>query len=92
MSRPMLLSQIPSTAASAPSTPEERATSFQPVEGGNDLQSGERLLVEAYSAIWLLLFGFLWLSWRRQRRIDQRIEALERALASAREKRSQGAG
>lgn len=92
MTAPLLLSQVPSVAPSAAATPDERATSFQPVEGGSELQSGERLLVEAYAIIWLLLFGFLWLSWRRQRRIDQRIDLLERALAEARSKPPEGAG
>jgi CcmD family protein len=85
------LSQVPSVSAEAPSTPDERATSFQAVEGGSELQSGERLLVEAYSAIWLLLLGFLWLSWRRQRRIDARIDLLERAIDEARQKHPKGA-
>lgn len=92
MSGPLFLSQVPSVAASAATTPDERSTSFQPVEGGSELQSGERLLVEAYSVVWILLFGFLWLSWRRQRRLDQRIELLERALTEARRKPTEGAG
>jgi CcmD family protein len=92
VSHPLFLSQVPSVAPSAATTPDERSTSFQPVQGGSELQSGERLLVEAYSVVWILLFGFLWLSWRRQRRIDQRIELLERALTEARHKAARGAG
>jgi hypothetical protein len=48
------------------------------------MQSGEKLLVEAYAAIWVILFALLLLSWRRQLRINERIAGLERALASAR--------
>jgi CcmD family protein len=43
--------------------------------------SGGTLLVEAYAAIWLILLGFLLVSWRRQGRIDQRVDELEKALA-----------
>jgi hypothetical protein len=48
------------------------------------MQSGEKLLVEAYAVIWLILFGLVLLSWRRQRTIDDRVTALAGALASAR--------
>jgi CcmD family protein len=65
-------------------TAEDRSTSFRPVEGGNQMQSGERLLVEAYAAIWLILFAFLFLSWRRQGAIEKRIRSLEDALDKAR--------
>ncbi len=65
-------------------TVEDRSTTFRPVQGGDQMQSGERLLVEAYAAIWIVLFGLLLLGWRRQRRIDARVAALEVALAQAR--------
>ena len=76
-----------SAAPDAPSqkSAEERSESFRSVQGGSELQSGERLLVEAYAAIWLILLGLLLLSWRRQTRLDQRIATLERALAKAQE-------
>jgi CcmD family protein len=72
----------------ATTTAEDRSQSFRPVEGGAEMQSGERLLVEAYAAIWAILFVFLLLSWRRQKRIDRRIDRLESAIAQA----SPGAG
>ena len=65
-------------------TAEDRSTTFRPVEGGNQMQSGERLLVEAYAAIWIILFVFLILSWRRQKKLDARVAALEGALADKR--------
>jgi CcmD family protein len=65
-------------------TSDDRSTTFQPVQGGNELQSGEKLLVEAYCAIWLIVFTMLYFSWRRQRRINQRIDGLEDAIAKAR--------
>ena len=60
------------------------ATTFKPVQNAPEVQSGERLLVEAYAAIWIVLFALLLLGWRRQRRIDARVAALEVALAQAR--------
>lgn len=76
-------------AAAASATPtgtkaDDRATSFRPVEGGTQLASGETLLVEAYAAIWLILFALILLSWRRQRGLDARVSGLEAALDKAR--------
>jgi hypothetical protein len=77
----------PPPAQKAPATEtsaDGRSTSFRAVEGGNEMQSGEMLLVEAYAAIWTLLFVMLLLWWRRQRLIDSRITFLEEAVAKAR--------
>lgn len=59
-------------------------TSFRPVQNAPEMQSGEKLLVEAYAAIWIILFALILFGWRRQRRIDARITGLEAALAQAR--------
>jgi CcmD family protein len=64
--------------------PSGRSTAFRPVENQKSLQSGEKLLVEAYAAIWLILFFFILLSWRRQRTLDRRIAALEAAVSAGR--------
>jgi hypothetical protein len=72
------------TAPAAPKTTDDRSTTFRPVQGGTEMQSGERLLVEAYAAIWIVLFALILLGWRRQRRIDERVAGLEAALAQAR--------
>ena len=64
--------------------PGDRSTTFRPVQGGTELQSGEKLLVEAYAAIWLILFGFIFLSWRRQKKLDARIVDLEREIVRSR--------
>jgi hypothetical protein len=65
------------------SAPEsgQRSTEFRAVEGGTEMVSGGTLLVEAYAALWLILLGFVLVSWRRQARIDTRVDELERALA-----------
>lgn len=70
--------------ADVPKTVDDRSTTFRPVQGGEQMQSGERLLVEAYAAIWIVLFALLLLGWRRQRKIDARVANLEVALAQAR--------
>lgn len=73
------------TAKDAPKSVDDRSTTFRPVQAGPEMQSGERLLVEAYAAIWVILFALLLLGWRRQKRIDARIAGLEAAVAQARE-------
>jgi CcmD family protein len=57
-------------------TPSE----FAPVSGGTDTTSAEALLVIAYIALWLLFFGFLVMTHRRQRGLDQKLDQLEQAL------------
>ncbi|WP_437737007.1 CcmD family protein [Sorangium sp. So ce1335] len=71
-------------------TTDDRAQAFRPVQGGNEMQSGEKLLVEAYAAIWLIIFAMIFLSWRRQKQIDRRIDALEAAVRRARAGSGQG--
>jgi hypothetical protein len=66
----------PTTAQTGP-----RETAFRRVEGGAETTSGTVLLVEAYVALWVILFAFLFISWRRQARIDARIAELERSFA-----------
>ncbi|MRG91607.1 CcmD family protein [Polyangium spumosum] len=67
-------------------TADDRSTSFRAVEGGNQMQSGEKLLVEAYAIIWIVILVFVASMFRRQRRLDRRIETLEAALQKARAK------
>jgi len=68
-------------STAAPPDPVQRSTEFQAVEGGGETMSGSTLLVEAYAALWIILLGFLLVSWRRQARIDARVDELERAVA-----------
>jgi CcmD family protein len=84
--------QAPAPAQNpAQTTAEDRSQAFRPVEAG-ELRSGEVLLVEAYAAIWAIVFVFILLSWRRQRSLDARVGALEGALERARRERDKGAG
>lgn len=77
-------------AAAAAGTPGDRSTTFQPVEGGAEHRSGEMLLVEAYSVLWLILMGWLVFQWRRQAAIGSRIDGLERAIDRAAAKAEKG--
>ena len=62
---------------------KEVPNEFVPVEGGTDTTSAESLLVAAYVAMWLLLFGFVWLTHQRQRRLGQKLDHLEQTLKRA---------
>lgn len=64
-------------------TPEDRASEFVPDQGGGDNTSAELLLVIAYLAMWTVLIGFVFLSWRRQQRIDGRLAEIERAIKAS---------
>ena len=66
--------------------PGQNSTEFKAVEGGSETMSGETLLVEAYAAIWVILFAFIVASWRKQARIDARVDELERAVAKVQPK------
>jgi CcmD family protein len=79
--------QAPEAAPSAaPKTSDDRATTFRAVEGGTQMQSGEKLLVEAYAGIWVFTLIFIISMFRRQKSIDARIGSLESALEKARDR------
>jgi hypothetical protein len=65
-------------------TPSDRATSFQPVQGNAGEQySGTALLVTAYAVLWVLLFAWIALVWRKQSGIAARLGELERVIDKA---------
>jgi CcmD family protein len=61
-------------------SPEGRDTGFRAVSGGPELASGPTLLVEAYAAIWILLLGFVVLTWRRMSRLESKLVELEHTI------------
>lgn len=65
--------------------PDARAETFQPHEGGSDVAPGEVLLVEAYAIMWLLAFALIFMSLRRQKKLDERIDRMAEDLARARD-------
>jgi CcmD family protein len=74
----------------ASSSPDDRAQTFEAQQGSPipEAHSGERLLVTAYMVIWVLAMGFVLVMWMRQRTISRRIDALERAIDKAEQKRT----
>lgn len=62
---------------------KDRSTEFSATTGGPEVQSGEMLLVQAYVAIWILLFAYLALIWRRQRALFSRLDAMDKMLDRA---------
>jgi CcmD family protein len=64
--------------------PSERSTSFQAVQGNAGEQySGTTLLVTAYAVLWVLLFAWIALVWRKQSGIAARLDELEREIGKA---------
>ena len=68
---------------SASAAPDDRATTFQPVEGGGEQRSGGTLMVAAYSVIWTILMVWLVMMWRKQARLNERLDGLEGAIVAA---------
>jgi hypothetical protein len=65
-------------------TPNDRATTFQAVEGNKTEQySGNTLLVSAYALLWIVLFAWIALLWRKQSALTRRLGELERVLDGA---------
>jgi len=71
----------PATSATV-SDPGSRSTEFVAVQGGGETTSAASLLIAAYLLMWGLLFAFVFLSWRRQARVETRIAELEKAIAA----------
>jgi CcmD family protein len=77
-------------APSASTTPEDRSTSFQPVEGGPQQHNGATLMVEAYAVIWTILMVWLVMLWRKQAALSGRLDGLEQAIDRAAAKQQKG--
>ena len=73
--------QAPQAPKPASADPNERSTSFTAVEGGGETTSAEVLLVSAYSVMWVILLGFVFMSWRRQGVLVRRLDEVEKALS-----------
>jgi hypothetical protein len=73
---------MPSTTPS--STPDDRSTSFTAVQGNAKEQySGGALLVTAYAALWVVLFAWVAIVWRKQGAVNARLADLEQILDKA---------
>jgi CcmD family protein len=54
----------------------DRSTQFVATTGGEESTSAEAMLVLAYLAMWLLLFAFVAISFRKLNRLGDRIDSL----------------
>ena len=65
-------------------TPDGRSTTFQAVDGNQKEQySGGALLVSAYAALWIVLFAWVGVVWRKQSALNGRLDDLERVIDKA---------
>lgn len=78
----MIQAQPESSTSATVSDPGSRSTEFVAVQGGGETTSAASLLIAAYLLMWGLLFAFVFLSWRRQARVETRIAELEKAIAA----------
>lgn len=86
-----LFAEAAPSAAPPAGAPDDRATEFTAVDGGNEHYAGSTLLVEAYAAIWVILMVWLFLLWRKQATLTDRLDGLEAAIdraAKAQEKKA----
>jgi hypothetical protein len=80
------------TTTPTPQTPDDRATTFQAVQGGAEHYSGEVLLVSAYAILWTIVLMWVVFMWRKQRDLTSRLDALEQVLDRADAEQRQKAG
>lgn len=79
------LQQPSVNARTMPATPESRSSEFVAVSGAeSESTSAMAMLVTAYSLFWALLLGFIWLTWRRQQSLANRLQGLEARMANLR--------
>jgi CcmD family protein len=66
----------------AKTTADDRAASFQAVSGGTkeDVAGGPLMLL-AYAAVWIIVFGYVYRINRLQRGVEANVERLERSIA-----------
>jgi CcmD family protein len=90
--------QTPAPGASGTTpndAPDARSTEFTAVDPNVEHFNGSTLLVEAYAAIWVVLMAWIFLLWRKQAGLSERLDDLERtidrAAASAEKKAKLGA-
>jgi CcmD family protein len=64
---------------------EDRGAAFQRVTGRpRETVKGGTLLVIAYGVVWATVFGYVALQWRRQARVRDDLNRMERALEEER--------
>ena len=74
-----------SEPAAPQSAPDDRATEFTALDPNAERFSGPTLVVEAYAAIWLILMIWIFMLWRKQASLAERLDDLERTIDRAAE-------
>lgn len=64
-------------------TVADRSTEFVAVQGGEETTSAAGLLTAAYAVMWLAVFGFVFLTSRRLKHMQGRVDEIESALRKA---------
>lgn len=73
----------PINSRTLPSAPEGRSSEFVAVSGAeSETTSATVMLVTAYALFWAILLVFVWMTWRRQQRLADRLRQLESRVAS----------
>ncbi len=71
-----------SAAADQPGSGPERYEAVG--TGGPESADGQSLVVGSYMVIWLMVFGFMVVAWRRTIAMAEKVTTLERAIERAR--------
>lgn len=68
--------------AATPATTSSSPNEYKAVQGGEQY-SGEKLMIGAYAAIWVVLMAWIYLLWRKQAALGERLDGLERTIDRA---------
>lgn len=79
------LQRSPVNSHAITATPQGRASEFVAVSGAeSETTSATTMLVTAYALFWLLLLGFIWLTWKRQQNLASRVQGIESKISNLR--------
>lgn len=73
--------ETPQPSASAE---PQKVETYQTTPNPPEAYSGEALVVAAYALVWIAVFVFVAVAWRRTRGLEGRLDRLEGALDKAR--------
>lgn len=77
------LPQAPIGPRTLQASPQGRSSEFVAVTGAQaETTSASTMLVTAYALFWLLLLVFVWMTWRRQQSLSDRLRQIESRVAT----------
>ena len=77
------LQQAPTSPRALQASPQGRSSEFVAVTGAQgETTSATTMLVTAYALFWLLLLAFVWMTWRRQQSLSDRLRQIESRVAN----------